>query len=129
MIKNPYVLYIPTLDVEPAAMLREENKQYTVKRSEPRCNRDIWIYSLIRFLLHEPHATFNDHISFLSRSPLSIFFFFVRLQNLYFSLLSLTAEAHPISYNPADALIGFELYRHPDTGMLSQQKESVSNII
>lgn len=50
-----YFLYIRTLDVEPAAMLHEENKQYTVKRSEPRYNRDILIYSLISSLLRELH--------------------------------------------------------------------------
>lgn len=36
---NVYVLYIYLLDVEPAAMLHEENKQYTVKRSELRYER------------------------------------------------------------------------------------------
>lgn len=54
-----YVLYIYPFDVEPAAMLREENKQYTVKRSEPRYNRDILIYSLISSLLRELHDTLS----------------------------------------------------------------------
>lgn len=40
-------------------MLREENKQYTVKRSEPRYNRDILIYSLISSLLRELHDTLS----------------------------------------------------------------------
>lgn len=52
-----FSLYIYPLDVEPAAMLHEENKQYTVKRSEPRYNRDILIYSLISSLLRELHGT------------------------------------------------------------------------
>lgn len=54
------VLYIYPLDVEPAAMLQKENKQYTVKRSEPRYNRGVFlIYSLISSLLREPHDTLS----------------------------------------------------------------------
>lgn len=56
---NFYVLYIYLLDVEPAAMLHEENKQYTVKRSELRYERDILIYSLISSVLRELHDTLS----------------------------------------------------------------------
>lgn len=50
---NFYVLFTFLLLVEPAAMLQEENRQYTVKRSELRYKRDILMYSLISSLLCE----------------------------------------------------------------------------
>lgn len=40
-------------------MLHEENKQYTVKRSELRSNGDILIYRLISSLLRELHDTLS----------------------------------------------------------------------
>lgn len=52
---NFYVLFTFLLIVEPAAMLQEENRQYTVKRSEPRYKRDILMYSLISSLLCALH--------------------------------------------------------------------------
>lgn len=71
---NLYLQYIYLLDVKPAAMLHEENKQYTVKRSELRYNGGILIYSLISSLLRELHDSaslaFNCPSFFLFQSPL-----------------------------------------------------------
>lgn len=95
-MKNLYVLYIYLLDVEPAAMLHEENKQYTVKRSEPRYNRDILIYSLISSLLRELHDTLSLTpliIPFFSPTRTHFHFFNFFLHNLYFSFFFLMASA------------------------------------
>lgn len=104
---NLYVLYIYPLDVEPAAMLHEENKQYTVKRSEPRYNRGILIYSLISFssawaawyaLAHFP---FNYPIRFLSHSPLSFFrSFYISCAQPLFSLFFSFAQLFSLRHTP-----------------------------
>lgn len=96
-----YFLYIRTLDVEPAAMLHEENKQYTVKRSEPRYNRDILIYSLISSLLRELHDTaslsFNYPIVFpLFRAHFHFFFFFFSFTEPSFLQLSRCINLNPV---------------------------------
>lgn len=118
---NLYLLYIYLLDVEPAATLHEENKQYTVKRSEPRYNRDILIYSLISSLLCEldppafpPSLSFSFNypsfsslrptpLSFLDFFHATIFSLFHCSQLFLLSPSSILTTPHPPK--PLDALI------------------------
>lgn len=125
-MKNLYVLYIYLLDVEPAAMLHEENKQYTVKRSEPRYNRDILIYSLISSLLRELHDTLSLTpliIPFFSPTRTHFHFFNFFLHNLYFSFFFSHGFSFSFLYHTPPSKprlpsgVWIELYHHPTMGM------------
>lgn len=122
-MESLFTVFIYRLDVKPTAMLHEENKQYTVKRSEPRYNRDILIYSLISSLLcgswmPPPTLSYNYPISFSFSPRPSLFFlflFFISFTCAFFLSLSFSLPQLLFLYlltlpllhllNPVDSLI------------------------